>query len=224
VLEAPVHGLINVHASLLPRHRGAAPVHRAVMAGDAETGISIMRVVQALDAGGVYAVARRPIGADETSVDVEADLARMGASLLIEVIADLVAGRISAVPQDDAASSYAARLEKDEGLIDWTASASEIHNKVRGLQPWPLAWTYLGGRRLIVLRTRLGDRAAGSFAPATICAVTRSTVSVATGSGVVDILMVQPEGRRAMAICDFVAGHKLAPGARFDPAPPGSTR
>jgi len=222
VLEAPAHGLINVHASLLPKYRGAAPVHRAVIAGDMETGISIMHVVQALDAGAVYATATRPIGPDETSAEVEEDLARIGAELLMDVIADMVAGRASAVPQDDAASTYAARLQKDEGLIDWTARAAEIHNKVRGLQPWPLTWTYIGGKRLIVLKTRPSDLDAAGAAPGTICAVSREAISVATGSGVIEILTVQPEGRRSMAARDFVAGHKLATGAPFESAPRGA--
>ena len=220
VLAAPTHGLINVHASLLPKYRGAAPVHRAVMAGETETGISIMHVVQALDAGAVYATATRPIGPDDTSGEVEDDLARIGADLLMDVIAGMTAGRARAVPQDDAASTYAARLQKDEGVIDWTASAVGIHNRVRGLQPWPLTWTFLGGKRLIILKTRVGSAEAGAALPGTICAVGRDAVSVATGAGVVDVLTVQPEGRRAMAAWDFVAGHRLVSGTRFDPALP----
>ena len=154
VLEAPPLGLINVHASLLPRHRGAAPVHRAVIAGDHETGVSIMRVVQALDAGGVFATAVRPIGPDDTSADVERDLARLGAGLLIDVIDRLASGTAIEVAQNESAATYAHRLRKEEGLLDWRAPAQAVHNQVRGLQPWPMAWTFLGGRRLIVLRTR----------------------------------------------------------------------
>jgi methionyl-tRNA formyltransferase len=219
VLAAPPAGLINVHASLLPRHRGAAPVHRAVMAGDAETGVSIMRVVQALDAGGVFATATRPIGPDDTSAEVERDLARMGAALVVEVLDALAAGTAVEVPQDDTLATYAHRLSKEEGLLDWRRPATVIHNQVRGLQPWPMTWTHLGGRRLIIVRTRLvpgeGDAV---HEPGSIVEVGRDAFTVQTGSGLLDVLSVQPEGRRVMPARDFAAGH-LAAGARFEGPP-----
>ena len=218
VLEAPPLGLVNVHASLLPRHRGAAPVHRAVIAGDRETGVSIMRVVQALDAGAVFATAVRPIAPDDTSADVERDLARIGARLVLDVLEQVAAGTAVAVPQDDGAATYAPRLRKEEGLVDWRAPAAAIHNQVRGLQPWPMAWTFLGGRRLIVIRTRLvGEAADSGQAPGSIVHVARDAFRVQTGSGVLDVLTVQPEGRRAMAAREFAAGHLGARDARFDP-------
>jgi len=227
VLATPVFGLINVLASLLPRHRGAAPVPRAVMAGDAETGISIMHVVQALDAGAVYRTATRPIGPDETSAEVEDDLAQIGARLLLEVIEDIVSGRARPEPQDAQASTYASRLQKEEGPIDWSASSPVIHNRVRGLQPWPLAWTWLGGRRLIILKTRIGAGAAEQpsspgndrAAPGTILNVSPDALTVRTGNGVLDVILVQPEGRRAMSVRDFAAGHHLTAGIRFDDQP-----
>ncbi len=228
VLATPRLGLINVHASLLPRYRGAAPVHRAVVAGDAETGISIMHVVQALDAGAVYKTATRPIGPDETSEEVEAGLARLGAGLLLEVVADIVAGNARSEPQDDQASTYAPRLQKEEGPIDWRMPSKAIHNQVRGLQPWPLACTWLSGRRLIVLKTRDGGGAdptepsAPAFdtaLPGTIVGVLRDALRVQTGDGVLEVLVVQPEGRRAMSVRDFAAGHHLTAGIRFDDQP-----
>jgi methionyl-tRNA formyltransferase len=228
VLETPALGLINVHASLLPRHRGAAPVHRAVIAGDAETGVSIMRVVQALDAGGVFKTAIRPIGPDDTSADVEYDLARLGAALLLDVLGQLAAGTAVEVPQDDTTATYAHRLRKEEGLVDWRAPAAAIHNQVRGLQPWPMAWTSLGGRRLIVIRTRAVPEAADSgLAPGSMVHLAKDAFRVQTGSGLLDVLTVQPEGRRAMAARDFAAGHLGGGHVRFDlppdapaPAPP----
>lgn len=228
VLEAPPLGLINVHASLLPRHRGAAPVHRAVIAGDTETGVSIMRVVQALDAGGVFSTAVRPIGPDDTSADVEHDLARLGAALLLDVLGQLASGTAVEVPQDDTAATYAHRLRKEEGLIDWRAPAAAIHNQVRGLQPWPMAWTSLGGRRLIVIRTRAVPEAAESgLAPGSMVHLAKDAFRVQTGAGLLDVLTVQPEGRRAMAARAFAAGHLGGDHARFDlppdaslPAPP----
>jgi methionyl-tRNA formyltransferase len=216
----PPLGLINVHASLLPRHRGAAPVHRAVVAGDRETGVSIMRVVQALDAGGVFATAVRPIGPDDTSTEVEQDLARLGAALLLDVLAQLASGAAVEVPQDDSAATYAHRLRKEEGVIDWRAPAAVIHNQVRGLQPWPMAWTFFGGRRLIIIRTRTvpADTESGG-APGSIVHVARDAFRVQTGAGRLDVLTVQPEGRRAMAARDFAAGHFGAGEVRFDSPP-----
>ncbi len=216
VLSAPPLGLVNVHASLLPRHRGAAPVHRAVMAGDAETGVSIMGVVAALDAGPVFATVTRPIGPDDTSMQVERDLAVLGADLLMRVVEDLAAGTAHSVPQDDARATYAHRLDRSEGPIDWSRSADEVHNRVRGLQPWPMAWTVLHGTRLIVVQTRrvAGDPASGDQ-PGTVVAVSRDGIRVQTGTGALDITMVQPEGRRPMTARDFAAGHRLVPGVRL---------
>ncbi len=220
VLAMPRLGLINVHASLLPRYRGAAPVHRAVMAGETETGVSIMRIVQELDAGAVHAAAAAPIQPDETSAVVEERLAHLGAGLLLKVVDQLSSGRTYAVPQDDQSVSYAPRLRKEEGLIDWGADAAMIHNQVRGLQPWPMAWTYLAGRRIIIVRTRLGAASAHLASdPGEIVAVTSEAVSVRAGDGsILDLLIVQPEGRRAMSVREFTAGHSLAPGLRFDAA------
>jgi methionyl-tRNA formyltransferase len=231
VLEAPALGLINVHASLLPRHRGAAPVHRAVIAGDRETGVSIMRVIQALDAGGVFATAVRPIGPDDTSADVEHDLSQLGATLLLDVLGQLASGTAVEVPQNDAAATYAHRLRKEEGLIDWRATAAAIHNQVRGLQPWPMAWTSLGGRRLIVIRTRVVPDATDSGrAPGSIVHVGRDAFRIQSGSGLLDVITIQPEGRRVMAARDFAAGHLGGDDVRFDlppdalqPGPPAGT-
>jgi len=220
VLDMPRLGLINVHASLLPRHRGAAPVHRAVIAGDTETGVSIMRVVQALDAGGVFATVTRPIGPDDTSADVEVDLARLGADLLVHVVDALSAGEARDTPQDAVGATYAHRLQKEEGLIDWRREAGAVHNQVRGLQPWPMACTTVGSRRLIVLRTRLvADVQAAVVPPGTIIEITRDAVRVQTGAGALDVLTVQPEGRRAMPARDYAAGHQIGPGACLDVAP-----
>jgi methionyl-tRNA formyltransferase len=222
VLEAPALGLINVHASLLPRHRGAAPVHRAVIAGDGETGVSIMRVVQALDAGGVFATAVRPIGPDDTSADVEYDLAQLGAALLLEVLGQLASGTAVEVPQNDSAATYAHRLRKEEGLIDWRAPAAAIHNQVRGLQPWPMAWTSLGGRRLIVIRTRaVPDATDSGRPPGSLLHLVKDAFRIQTGSGLLDVITVQPEGRRAMTARDFAAGHLGGDDVRFD-LPPGA--
>ena len=153
LLLAPRLGMINVHASLLPRYRGAAPIHRAVMAGEPETGVTIMRVVKALDAGPMMARVARPIGPDETSEELERELATAGAGLLVDVVDRLAAGSVSETPQNDAEATYAPRLAREEGVVDWTRSADTIHNQIRGLHPWPHAFSFLGGKRYIFIRS-----------------------------------------------------------------------
>jgi methionyl-tRNA formyltransferase len=207
--------MINVHASLLPKYRGAAPVHRAVIAGESETGVTIMRMVKALDAGGMFAKVTRSIGPDETSADVERDLATLGATLLMDVIEAISSGSAHEEPQDDAQSNYAARITREDGLIDWLLPASAIHNRVRGLYPWPHAFTYLDGARLIVLKSRV-EAAATTGPPGTIVHVSPEGIDVATGQGGrLRLLEIQPEGRRAMAVRDFIAGHPLSAGSRL---------
>src|SRR5436309_548417 len=154
VLTTPRLGLINVHASVLPRYRGAAPVHRAIIDGELATGVTIMRVVKALDAGPMLAKDHRAIGQDETSDEVERDLARLGSRLLVGVVDQIARGNAQDTAQDDAAATYAPRLTKDDGVIDWSWPAVRVHNLIRGLHPWPHAFSFLHGRRLILLRSK----------------------------------------------------------------------
>jgi methionyl-tRNA formyltransferase len=220
LLTIPRFGMLNVHASLLPKYRGAAPVHRAVINGDTQTGVTIMRVVKELDAGGMFAKVTRPIGPDETSDVVETALADLGAELLVTVVDELVPGTAREEPQDETQATYAPRLTKEEGLIDWTQSASQVHNRVRGLYPWPHAYTFFKGTRLSVLRSVVAARNAGasSTSPGTIVGVTSEAIQVATGDGELAILDVQPEGRRSMRAHDFLLGHRLATGETFSNA------
>jgi methionyl-tRNA formyltransferase len=214
VLTLPRLGMINVHASLLPKYRGAAPVQRAVIDGEAETGITIMRMVSALDAGAMFAKATRPIGPHETSDIVERDLAAIGARLLRKVIDDIVSGTATEEPQDDRLSTYASKVTKDEGRVDWTRPAIEIHNRVRGLYPWPHAYSYLDNERLILLRSQVESRHT-SEAPGTVVDTSGGVLRVATGEGCLGITELQPEGRRAMNARDYLAGHPIQSGARF---------
>jgi methionyl-tRNA formyltransferase len=218
VLAIPPHGLINVHASLLPRHRGAAPVHRAVIAGDRETGVTIMRIVKELDAGPMLAEARRPIDDDETSVDVEHDLARTGAELLVATLDRLARGSVSETVQDERLATYAPRLTREDGLIDWSRPALDVHNLVRGLHPWPHAYSFLRGQRLIILRTRVSAEESVTT-PGTLVAAKGDDLRVAAGTGVVRLLQLQLEGKRAVAPREFLAGHALAVGDRLASAP-----
>ncbi|MGE5243116.1 MAG: methionyl-tRNA formyltransferase [Betaproteobacteria bacterium] len=214
VLKTPRLGMINVHASLLPRYRGAAPVHRAVMAGEHETGVTIMRIVKALDAGPMLAMARRPIGPQETSEDVERGLAQLGAELLLRTVDAMSEGTVVETPQVEADATYAARITREDGAVDWTEPARRIHDRIRGLHPWPHASSHLGGGRLILLRS-VASPELSDAAPGTIVAVDADGLTVATGAGTLVVREVQPEGRRPMSVRDFIAGHPVAPGARF---------
>ncbi len=225
LLAMPRLGMINVHGSLLPRYRGAAPVHRAIIDGEISTGITIMRVVKALDAGPMLATDHRAIGRDETSEEVERDLARIGARLLVAVVDQIARGQALETPQEEGLATYAHRLTKDDGAIDWSWPARRVHNLVRGLQPWPHAFTFLHGRRLIVLRTTVeAPEVARALAPTevspgTVTEAAGDRLIVATGGGLLRILEMQVEGRRPMTARDFLAGHRPAAGDRFTAAP-----
>lgn len=221
LLELPRLGMINVHASLLPRWRGASPIQRAVMAGDRESGVTIMRVVSELDAGPMLARATRPIGPDETAAEVERDLAQLGASLLPAVLDGLESGTAHEEPQDAALATYAPRLEKSDGAIDWTLTAPKLHNRVRGLHPWPLAFSWLGPTRMTILRTRAEDSMTHSSAEGTILQAQGDRLVVAAGERTaLALLGLRPEGRRAMTTREFLSGHRVEPGARFLAQPP----
>ena len=216
LLQIPRLGMINVHASLLPAYRGAAPVHRAVIAGERETGVSIMRVVRELDAGPVFATVRMPLDEDATSPEVEAGLAELGARLLGDVVEHMAAGRAVEVPQDHARETHAPKITKDEGRIDWSLPAAAIHNRVRGLQPWPMVSLWIDGARYLVHRTRVSAERT-TAEPGTIVAASRGHLAVAAGDGgVVDVLQIQPEARRPMTAAEFLAGRHAAVGARVN--------
>jgi methionyl-tRNA formyltransferase len=214
VLRTPRLGMVNVHASLLPRYRGAAPVQRAIVGGERETGVTIMGGVMALDAGPMLATVRRPIGPDETSAEVERDLARLGAALLVSTVDALASGGLIGTPQDETAATYAHRLTKEDGLIDWTQPAARVHDLVRGLHPWPHAYAFLGDRRFIILRSTPVPESTGAR-PGTIVAAAGGDLIVATGNGMLRILDIQAEGKRPMIVREFLAGHRLTAGERF---------
>ncbi len=219
VLQLFRHGLINVHASLLPRYRGAAPIQRAIIAGERETGITIMQIVKELDAGPMLAQIVRTILPDETGSDLEAALAEIGARALMTVIEQIIRGTTRPVPQVDAMATYAPRLTKDEGLIDWNRPAESIHNTVRGLHPWPHAYSYLDGQRYIILRTQISD-SSPDHAPGTVIESHGDRLTIAAGDGrLLRVLQLQPTGRRPMTAREFLAGHRLPMGARFSQSP-----
>jgi methionyl-tRNA formyltransferase len=223
VLATPPLGLINVHASLLPRYRGAAPVHRAVIAGERDTGVTIMRVVKALDAGPMLSAVHRPIGPEDTSDEVERDLSRLGAELLVSTTDDLASGRSHETPQDEAAATYARRLTKDDGVVDWRWPADQLHNLVRGLHPWPHAFTFHQNRRFILRRSTViavePEAPARHEPPGTIVEAAGEHLVVATGAGRLRLTEIQAEGKRPMSAREFLAGHRLAAGDRFSANP-----
>lgn len=216
LLATPRLGLINVHASLLPKYRGASPVHRAVMAGDAETGVTIMRVVKALDAGPMLSQVRVPIGDEDTTTMIEAVLATQGAALLIDTLAELEHGRATETMQDETLVTYAPKLTKAEGRVDWQRPAGEVHNLVRGLWPWPHAYALLGGTRLILHRSRVSRlSAAGAPAGSIIAASAAAGLHVACGEGALELLDLQLEGKRVMNAREVMASPLLMVNAQF---------
>jgi methionyl-tRNA formyltransferase len=216
LLQVPRLGMINVHASLLPRWRGAAPVHRAVIAGDAETGVTIMRVVKELDAGAMFATVTRAIEPDETSVDVERGLAASGAALLLDVVQQIAGGTAVETAQDASQATYAAKITKEEGRVDWSLPAGRLHNLVRGLQPWPLVSGRINGTRVLLHRTAVST-AVTPDPPGTIVRAEGDRLEIAAGDGrVLRVLMLQPEGKRVMSVREFLSGRAVVPGARIE--------
>lgn len=217
LLRTPRLGTINVHASLLPKYRGAAPVHRAVIAGEPETGVTIIRLVQEMDAGPMLARRSRAIGPDETSQMVEAALAEFGAALLVETVEHLEAGTIKEEAQDHGAATFAPRLSRDDGVIDWRARAQAIHDLVRGLHPWPHASATLDRARHLIHRSGVLHGPRHDVPPGTLLEASGDRLVVATGrGGALAILEIQPEGRRRLSARAFLAGRRWSPGLRFD--------
>ena len=214
MLAIPRLGMVNVHASLLPRWRGAAPIHRAILAGDTTTGVTIMRVVRELDAGPMMATVREEIGPSQTTGALERILATRGAQVLIEIVERLAEGPVPEEPQPATGVTYADRITKEDAPIFWWRPAGEIHNQVRALNPWPLASTSVDGMRVLVVESEAGAEAAPAGAlPGTVLAAQGDRFVVAAGHGTVQLLTLKPEGKRAMAAREFLAGHPVRPGA-----------
>jgi len=219
LIAQPRLGTINVHGSLLPRWRGAAPVHRAILSGDRVTGVTIMRIVEALDAGPMLARQSVTIGPNETSAELEGRLADLGGRLLVETVNRLAAGPIDEEPQPETGVTYANRLERRERRVEWATPAAAIHNQIRGLQPWPVAAVLFRNRRLQLLGSEVAHDRPADRPPGTVTEVTHAGLTIAAGPGAVRLTRVQPEGRGPMSIRDFLAGHRIEPGEQLDPIP-----
>jgi methionyl-tRNA formyltransferase len=205
VLDAPRHGCLNIHASLLPRWRGAAPIHRAVMAGDAQTGVCVMQMDAGLDTGAVLLCRATPIGAEETTGEVHDRLSALGAAAIVEALGQL--DSLTPVPQPQDGVTYAAKIDKAEARIDWTRPATEVDRLIRGLSPFPGAWCEMAGERVKLLASRVVP---GDAAPGTIL----EPLTIACGDGAVAITRAQRPGKRAMEADEFLRGFDLP--ARVD--------
>ena len=211
VLKVARHGAINIHASLLPRWRGAAPIQRALLAGDGETGVSIMQMDEGLDTGAVFAERRVPIQADDDSGSLHDKLADLGAQALLDVLADLAMGRARAKPQREEGATYARKIEKQETLLRWHRAASELERAIRAFRPAPGAGTSLAGESVKVWRARVVP---GNGAPGAL--LDQRNLVVACGSDALAIEELQPAGARRMSTADFLRGRALPAGARFE--------
>ena len=216
VLGLPPHGIVNVHPSLLPRYRGAAPVARAIAAGDTETGVTILYLSEELDAGDVIRQKTVPIASDDTTRTLTAQLAEEGAALLAEALGLIEAGRAPRVAQDPSRATWAPRLTREEGEIDWGRPAPTIVNLIRACDPWPGAFTYLKGRELKIWRATPAVRPAAASAPAGIVLevppAEEGPLTVATGEGVVQVYEVQPQAGRRMSAAAYARGRALQAG------------
>jgi methionyl-tRNA formyltransferase len=211
VLDAPHYGCFNIHASLLPRWRGAAPIQRALLAGDTETGVAVMRIEETLDTGAVCLMERTAIGPDETAGDLHDRLSELGAELMVRALHDLEQGALACWPQHERGVTYAAKIEPGETRIDWSRPAREVHNQIRGLSPHPGAWfeVDLNGKpeRVKALRSTLAE---GEGTPGTVL---DDQLTIACGKGSVRLLQVQRAGKRPMPVAEFRRGAELPVGS-----------
>ena len=208
VIDIPPLGILNVHASLLPKYRGAAPIQWAIARGEMRTGVTTMRIDAGLDTGDILLQRATEIDAEETALELGARLAAMGAELLVATLAALEKGSIVPVPQDSTQATYAPLLKKEDGRIDWRRPAAEIHNRVRGLLPWPGSYAGFHGQRLHLWKTRPGAGAAG--APGTLRAAKGRLWVACGGNSSLEVLEVQLEGRKRMPASAFLAGQHLS--------------
>jgi methionyl-tRNA formyltransferase len=206
VLDAPARGCLNIHASLLPRWRGAAPIHRAILAGDAETGVCIMRMEAGLDTGPVLLRAALAIGAEETTGTLHDRLSTMGARMIVDALGHL--DGLPPVPQPEEGVTYAAKIDKAEAAVDWSRPAVEVDRQIRGLSPFPGAWTVAGGERIKLLASRVAD---GQGSAGEVL----DGLRIACGSGAVEVLRAQRAGKAAQDAGEFLRGFPLDPGTRL---------
>lgn len=221
---APLGG-INLHGSLLPKYRGAAPINWAIHKGDAETGVTVIQMSSKVDAGACLAQAKLVIDPEENAVELEHRLAALGAPLVVEVVDRLAVGKVAPLVQDPAQATGARRLRKTDGEVDWNRTAQEIKNQVRALEPWPrtsTSWLRSGAEPTRVILTRVGCEIASEGAAAaagTVAEVGKDQFKIATGSGLLVVRELQPAGKRAMPAGEFLRGYQVKVGEKFGPSP-----
>ncbi len=221
LLSLPPLGGINLHGSILPAYRGAAPVARAIENGERETGVTVIRMTPRIDAGGMIAFARTPIDPDETAGELEDRLARLGAPLVAQAFVDLVAGRAQILPQEKSKVTRAPKLRKEDGEIDWSASSIAVHNRVRAMQPWPTASTFWHRRdsppevRPVRLIVHKASPVEGEGKAGEVLEAYADRLFVAAGSGAVRLLTVQVPGKKPTAVAEFLRGYHVLPGDRM---------
>ena len=212
ILDHPKYGCINVHSSLLPKYRGAAPIHWAILNGEKESGVTIMQMALALDAGDILSQVSTPIDPDETVETLHDRLADLGAALLVKTVADIEAGTVTPVPQDEAQSTYAPMLCRALSPMDFSRPARELHDQVRGLIPWPAAVTELNGVRCKVFSTTVASETTGKT-PGTVLQADKKGLKLACGEGtVLQINELQPDGGKRMKAPDYLRGHPIPVG------------
>lgn len=221
VLDIPLYGCLNIHASLLPRWRGAAPIQRAIAAGDTESGVCIMQMEKGLDTGPVLLERRIPIRADETGGSLHDQLAGLGADAIVDALAGLQAGTLQPRLQDDSAATYAHKLTKEEAAIDWRREAVAISRQVRAFDPWPVAVARLEGCPLRIWGAAPLPGATACEPPGTVVRAGADGIDIATGNGVLRITRLQPVGKRPMNSREFLNGHRLPAGTRLEPVHAG---
>ena len=217
VLDLPKYGCINVHGSLLPAYRGAAPMQRAIMDGMRETGVTTMQMAAGLDTGDMLVSVKVPIGENDNFEDIHDKLGAAGAEALLETIARLRAGTLTAIPQDDTLATYAAKIEKGDCVLDFSKNAKVLHDQIRGLSPFPLAFTRTpDGKLLKVLESRVGDKKAPLGVEIGTVLALENTITVACGDGTtLELLRVLPEGKGRMSAADYIRGRRLCVGDKL---------
>ena len=213
-LEIPPLGCINVHASLLPKYRGAAPIQWAIVNGERKTGVTIMKMDEGIDTGDILLAKEVEIGDEDTAQSLHDRLAQVGASLIVKAMDQLDRGTLRPIPQDQRKASYAPPLKKEDGLIDWSRDARDIFNRIRGFNPWPGAFTYLKGSRLKIFTGEIVTEEAGERAGEVVQAGSEGVI-VSTGKGSFLIKEVQLEGRKRMPIREFLIGNEIPPGTQM---------
>lgn len=215
ILDYPRYGCVNLHGSLLPKYRGAAPIQRAILEGQTETGVTTMFMARGLDTGDMLEKAVLPIGIDDNFETVHDALSEIGAKLLVSTVEKLAAGALTPIPQDDSLSCYAPKIEKADCVIDFTKDALAVHNQIRALSPAPLAFTRLGGKTLKIVRSALLSPGGFFGKPGTVFSLEDGKIAVACSAGAITIERLLPEGRGRMSALDFINGRRIRAGDRL---------